>query len=83
VTIDYLRTAIRTDGHRVTPYRLGLQAGRLGLARLNPYPAGTHGDRLFRDGVRYAIPEHNILRAQLRLELRTGAWYAKATGSAT
>jgi len=45
---------IRKNGTRLTPYRLGLEVGRRGLALESPYDAGSAAERLFQDGVNHA-----------------------------
>lgn len=48
------RAAIRARGHRVNPYRLGVEVGRRGDDLPSPYPSGTRGARMYADGVKWA-----------------------------
>jgi hypothetical protein len=70
---DPHRAAIRQRGHRVTPYRIGVQSGNWLDNLPCPYAPRSIGERNFLEGVKYGSQFGRALRADL---LR---WLAKAT----
>lgn len=50
---DPHRAAIRERGHRVTPYRIGLEVGRRGENLANPYLPGSVAASNYREGLKW------------------------------
>lgn len=70
------RAAIRAEGFHVTPWRLGMRIGRLGLLLPSPYIT-QRSNTLYAEGWRYGNTEHEKLQHALWRELKKGVWYAR------
>ncbi len=52
--LEECRAAVRSSGHMLTPYRLGLEVGSRGFDLACPYT--THrGSKLYREGVAFGL----------------------------
>lgn len=52
---------------RTTPFRLGMMVGEAGDSLPSPYPSGSHGTRLYEDGLE-AGKRHRQRRQELARE---------------